>query len=328
MSEEAEQKKTEQVANPSPEAEAGPKASTSADEKKPENASKEGETGSQEQPAKPSEGADASPSSESETEVKPEAATEGSDVPSGAAKPAPASPPAPGRGGRRPDRRSRSLEDKGVEKYWVPRTKLGNLVRDGTITTMDQVLNSGFILREPEIVDILLGELEDEVIDVNMVQRMTDSGRRVRFAVTVAVGNGNGFLGLGRAHGREVGPTIRKAIDNAKINIISLKRGCGSWECSCGAPHSIPYKTEGKSGSVLVTFRPAPRGVGLAAGDVAKKILKLGGVKDLWATTKGQTQTTINYASAVYYALTNLSAMRINDRQTEKFQIISGGIEK
>lgn len=224
--------------------------------------------------------------------------------------------------------RGSGRDNRGVEKYWVPKTRLGKMVRDGQLTTIEQVLDSGFILREPEIVDILLGEMQDEVIDVNMVQRMTDSGRRVRFAVTVAVGNENGYLGVGRAHGKEVGPTIRKAIDNAKINIISLKRGCGSWECGCGSPHSIPYRTHGKSGSVEVTFLPAPKGVGLAAGDVAKKILKLGGIRDLWATTRGQTQTTWNYASAVYSALINLSKMRVNQRQQEKFRILTGGIEE
>jgi len=220
------------------------------------------------------------------------------------------------------------LAEKGVDKYWVPKTELGRLVREGKITTMEEALNSGLILREPEIVDILLGELQDEVIDVNMVQRMTDSGRRVRFAVTVAVGNSNGYIGLGRAHGKEVGPTIRKAIDNAKLNIILLKRGCGSWECGCGTSHSIPYRTTGKAGSVEVTFIPAPRGVGLAVGDVAKKMLRLGGIRDLWATTKGQTQTTVNYAKAVFDALINLSRMRINERQMEKFRITEGGVEE
>ncbi len=248
------------------------------------------------------------------------------DTPKGGSADAP--PAASGRdtGGR--PRRSGGRDDRNLEKYWVPKTKLGIMVRDGKLTTMDQVLDSGLVLREPEIVDILLGEMQDEVIDVNMVQRMTDSGRRVRFAVTVAVGNENGFLGVGRAHGKEVGPTIRKAIDDAKTNLISLKRGCGSWECGCGAPHSIPFKTKGKSGSVVVTFLPAPKGVGLAVGDVAKKILTLGGVKDLWATTRGQTQTTWNYASAVYEALINLSRMRVNRSQQEKFSILSGGIEE
>src|SRR3990170_8890078 len=114
---------------------------------------------------------------------------------------------------------------------WVPNTKLGKLVLKGEITTFDEALATGYPVREPEIVDILLPELEDEVLDVNMVQRMTDSGRRVNFAITVVVGNADGFVGLGRARGREVGPAIRKAIDNAKLNMIEVRRGCGSWEC-------------------------------------------------------------------------------------------------
>ena len=87
--------------------------------------------------------------------------------------------------------------------------------------------------------DILLPNLEDEVLDINMVQRMTDSGRRVKFRATVIVGNGDGFVGLGQAKDNQVGPAIRKAIDNAKINMVRVKRGCGSWECACGL--NTPY---------------------------------------------------------------------------------------
>ncbi|MCJ7607198.1 MAG: 30S ribosomal protein S5, partial [Thermoplasmata archaeon] len=81
---------------------------------------------------------------------------------------------------------------------WTPKTMLGKLVAEGRITTMSDALGSGLPLREPEIVDILLPDLADEVLDVNMVQRMTDSGRKVKFAITVVVGNQDGFVGLGR----------------------------------------------------------------------------------------------------------------------------------
>ena len=54
------------------------------------------------------------------------------------------------------------------------------------------------------------------------------------------------------AKGKEVGPSIRKAIDNAKLNMIEIKRGCGSWECGCGTPHSLPFEVIGKAGSVEV----------------------------------------------------------------------------
>ena len=207
---------------------------------------------------------------------------------------------------------------------WIPKTKLGKMVMNGEITTMSQALATKLPLREPEIVDILLPELKDEVLDLNMVQRMTDSGRRVRFAVTCAIGNGDGFIGLGRAKGKEVGPTIRKAIDIAKLNMIEIKRGCGSWECGCGTAHSLPMTVVGKTGSVEVTLRSAPRGVGLAVGDVPKSILGLAGVKDCWGFARGHTKTTVNYALATFDALKRTSELRVSDEQEKRLRIVSG----
>ena len=203
-----------------------------------------------------------------------------------------------------------------MSEEWEPRTRLGRLVKAGKITSMSEALQSRLPLKEAEIVDILLPELEDEVLDVRMVQRMTDSGRRPRFSVAAVVGNRDGFVGIGMAKGKEVGPTIRKAIDNAKLHIIEVKRGCGSWECGCGQPHSLLTKTQGRSGSARVTLKPAPRGVGLATGNTAKIILGLAGVRDVWAFTQGHTKTTVNYAQAVYNALKNLTYMRMQDTDT------------
>lgn len=209
---------------------------------------------------------------------------------------------------------------------WIPKTRLGQMVKNGEISTMGDALNSGLPMREPEIIDILLPEVEDEVIDVKMVQRMTDSGRRIKFVITVAVGNKDGFVGLGQAKGKEVGSSIKKAIDNAKLNIIEIRRGCGSWECGCHKPHTVPFSVNGKSGSVEVTFKPAPHGIGLATGDVAKKILQLAGVKDCWAFTKGQTKTIVNYAKAVFNALKKNTEMRITQKEVNKICIVSGSI--
>ncbi|UCF13810.1 MAG: 30S ribosomal protein S5 [Thermoplasmatales archaeon] len=209
---------------------------------------------------------------------------------------------------------------------WLPKTRLGQMVKKGEISTMSDALNSGLPLREPEIIDILLPEVEDDVIDVKMVQRMTDSGRRIKFVITVAVGNKDGFIGLGQAKGKEVGSSIKKAIDNAKLNIIEIRRGCGSWECGCKKPHTVPFAVNGKSGSVEVTFKPAPHGIGLATGDVAKKILELAGVRDCWAFTKGQTKTIVNYAKAVFDALKKNAEMRITQNEIKKISIVSGSI--
>ncbi|HDM60288.1 MAG TPA: 30S ribosomal protein S5 [Archaeoglobus veneficus] len=186
---------------------------------------------------------------------------------------------------------------------WTPRTRLGKLVADGKIKTIDEAIASGLPLKEPEIVDILLPELEDEVLEIAMVQRMTDSGRRTKFRVTAVVGNRDGYVGVGVGKASQVAPAIQKAINNAKINIFKVQRGCGSWECGCGTEHSIPCKVTGSAGSVRVTLIPGPKGLGLVAGDVAKKVLELAGVKDVWTFTKGNTRTTINFARATYEAL-------------------------
>ena len=186
---------------------------------------------------------------------------------------------------------------------WVPRTRLGKLVAEGKIKTIDEALASGLPLKEPEIVDVLLPDLEDEVLEISMVQRMTDSGRRTKFRVTAVVGNKDGYVGVGVGKASQVAPAIQKAINNAKINIFKVNRGCGSWECGCGQPHSIPFKVTGSAGSVRITLIPGPRGLGIVAGKVAKKVLELAGVRDVWTFTRGQTKTTINFAKATYEAL-------------------------
>ncbi|MDY0387046.1 MAG: 30S ribosomal protein S5 [Methanolobus sp.] len=198
------------------------------------------------------------------------------------------------------------------EEAWVPQTRLGKLVQEGQITSMDEAIESGLPIREHNIIDILLPDLEDEVLDINMVQRMTDSGRRVKFRATVIVGNGNGFVGLGQAKDVQVGPAIRKAIRNAKINIIKVKRGCGSWECACGLEHTVPSEVQGKVGSVIVVLKPAPRGLGLAAGDTARKVLEKAGIKDVWTRTEGTTRTTLNFAKATFTALQNAGTVRVS----------------
>ena len=197
------------------------------------------------------------------------------------------------------------------KEEWIPKTKLGSLVGSGAITTIEGAIESGLPIREAEIIDLLLPGLEEEVMDVNMVQRMTDSGRRVKFRVAVIVGNHDGYLGFGQAKDVQVGPAIRKAIIQAKLNIIGIRRGCGSWECVCGMEHTVPSMVKGKVGSVTVELKPAPRGLGLAAGSTAKKVLEKAGIKDVWTRTEGTTRTTINFAKATFEALKNTRTIRL-----------------
>ncbi len=205
--------------------------------------------------------------------------------------------------------RDREFEEEAVE--WVPQTRLGKLVKEGQVTTMGEALASGLPIREYQIVDALIPEIRDEVLDINMVQRMTDSGRRVKFRATVIVGNGDGFVGMGEGKDVQVGVAIRKAIDAAKMNIISIKRGCGSWECGCGLGHTVPFEVKGRAGSVIVELRPAPRGLGLTSGGTAKKVLEIAGIKDAWTKVYGETRTTINFAKATFDALMKTTTMKV-----------------
>lgn len=206
------------------------------------------------------------------------------------------------------------MRDKGFQEQqveWVPQTRLGKLVREGQVTNMNEALESGLPIRESQIVDALIPEIRDEVLDINMVQRMTDSGRRVKFRATVIVGNGDGFVGIGEGKDVQVGVAIKKAIDTAKMNIMGIKRGCGSWECGCGLQHTVPFTVEGKAGSVTVELKPAPRGLGLASGGTAKKVLEIAGIKDVWAMANGETRTTLNFARATYNALIRTTTMKV-----------------
>lgn len=196
------------------------------------------------------------------------------------------------------------------KEEWVPKTKLGKLVYEGQITTFDEALESRLPIKEAGIVDALLPGLEDEVLDINMVQRMTDSGRRVKFRATVIVGNKDGYIGIGQGKDSQVGPAIRKGIDVAKLNIIKVQRGCGSWECGCGRGHTVPFEVVGKAGSVSITLIPAPRGLGIAAGGTAKKVMEMAGIQDVWTKSSGNTRTTLNFAKATYNALRNTVTMR------------------
>jgi small subunit ribosomal protein S5 len=193
---------------------------------------------------------------------------------------------------------------------WIPLTGLGKMVASGQITSIDQVLDSGKPIKEVQIVDSFLPDLVDEVLDITMVQRMTDSGRRVKFRTVVVVGNRNGYIGFGQGKDSQVGNAITKAIKDAKLNLIKVNRGCGSWECGCSLEHSIPVQVTGKAGSVRVTLKPAPQGIGLVTGDIAKKVLGLAGIRDVWGFSSGETRTTINFAKATFNALMETNMVR------------------
>ncbi|MEM3781565.1 MAG: 30S ribosomal protein S5 [Candidatus Micrarchaeaceae archaeon] len=193
---------------------------------------------------------------------------------------------------------------------WNPKTKLGNEVKQGTITSIEQIFKMGKPIKEVEIIEALLPNLESKVLETASVQRMTKDTRKQKYRVTVAVGDKNGHVGVGVGKGTEVMPTIDSAIKNAKMHIVSVKFGCGSWECTCGLPHSLPVMSSARCGSAEVLFKPAPRGVGIVAGPIAKAVLELSGIKDVWTFSRGRTRDIYNTAMATYLALKKISGMK------------------
>ena len=186
---------------------------------------------------------------------------------------------------------------------WVPKTQLGRQVYEGQVSSIYEIFEEGHRIKEVEIVDVLVPDLKDEVININLVQKQTDAGESSRFTALVAVGNENGLIGVGLGKAKRVRNAIEKGIRLAKLSLHPIRMGCGSWECDCGEGHTLPFKVRGKTGSVVVTLLPGPQGLGLVAGDTAKVVLKMSGIKDCWSKSIGKTTTTNSFAFATFEAL-------------------------
>src|SRR3989344_4921502 len=200
---------------------------------------------------------------------------------------------------------------------WIPKTKLGQEVKDGKIKNIDEILDKKRKILEPEIVDSLV-ELKSDLISIGQskgkfgggkrrawrqTQRKTKEGNVPTFSTMAVVGDGNGHLGIGDGKAKETLPARDKAIRKAKLNLIHIKRSCAGFDCACSEKHTVPFKVTGKSGSVEITLIPAPQGTGLVAANEVKKILKLAGIKDVYSRTDGQKRTTSNMIKACVDAL-------------------------
>ncbi len=216
---------------------------------------------------------------------------------------------------------------------WIPRTELGKDVFEGKITSLDEVFESGRKIKEHEIIDRLLPTLQSEIIFIGgspgkgggdqktptrRTARMHRSGRRYTISAVVVVGDGNKYIGIGKSAAIENHVAIEKAMKNAKINIMPVRKGCGSWECACGEQHSVPLEVNGRRGSVTVSLKPAPKGLGLCISDEGKKVMKLAGIRDIWTKSFGETRSRVNYMGALFDAFKKMNRMKIDKAEAVK----------
>ena len=154
--------------------------------------------------------------------------------------------------------------------------------------------------------------------------KKTKEGSRIKFSTFALVGNKDGYIGVGFAGAKETVPARQKAIRSAKLNLIRIRRGCGSWSCGCKDPHSVPYKVEGKVGSSRIVIMPAPKGAGLVIEERCGKILEFAGIKDVYSKSYGQTNTKLNFMLACYEALKNLTRVKIREDDILKYGLVEG----
>ena len=116
-------------------------------------------------------------------------------------------------------------------------------------------------------------DLQEQLVVLNRVSKTVKGGRIARFAAIMVVGDGNGHVGFGLGKAAEVPDAIRKGIEDAKKNMITVSL----------AGSTIPHEVIGEYGAGKVLLKPASEGTGLIAGGTARKVLEMAGVRDVRA---------------------------------------------
>ncbi len=228
------------------------------------------------------------------------------------------------------------------ETSWKPKTALGKMVKEGVISDIDEIFNKGYRIMEPEIVNTLVPNLEEDLLLIGQAkgkfgggqrrifkqtQKKTQEGNKIHFKVCAVVGNRNGYVGIGMGKSKETVPARDKAKRIARLNLIRIRRGCGSWESGAVEPNTIPFAVEGRCGSVRIKLMPAPKGKGLCIEKECAKVLALAGIKDIWSKTEGQTGTKPNLISALIDALKKLTEVKVRPEHLAKLAIVEGKLK-
>ena len=150
-------------------------------------------------------------------------------------------------------------------------------------------------------------QFEERVVVINRVTKVVKGGRRFRFAALVVVGDFNGHVGFGTGKAQEVPEAIKKAVEDAKKNLITVPI-VGS---------TIPHEITGVAGAGKVFLRPAPAGTGIIAGGPVRNVVELAGIKDIVSKSQGS-NTPINIVRATFKGLSELRTVEMVAEQRGK----------
>ena len=234
------------------------------------------------------------------------------------------------------------VREKGFNKEkWTPKTELGKKIKSGEINSIEEIFDKGYKILEPQIVDALVSNLESDLIAVGQskgkfgggkrsiwkqTQKKTKEGNKMKFSTLTVVGNKDGYVGIGVGSSNETMPAREKSLRKAKLSIIRIRRGCGSWESGGKNNYSIPFEVSGSCGAAEIKLIPAPKGTGLCVEEECKKILRMAGIKDIYSKSKNS-KTKLNLIKACFNALKKLSEMKIDEDYISKYGIIEGKIK-
>ncbi len=149
-----------------------------------------------------------------------------------------------------------------------------------------------------QLIDASKLDLKEKVVSINRVVKVVKGGRNFRFSALVVVGDENGYVGMGTGKAQEVPNAIKKAIENAKRNLINVPR----------VGTTIPHQIRGHFGAGKVLLMPAREGTGVIAGGPVRAVLELAGVKDVRAKSIG-TNNSRNMVNATMSGLMSLKTV-------------------
>jgi ribosomal protein S5 len=147
-------------------------------------------------------------------------------------------------------------------------------------------------------------ELKEKVVAINRVAKVVKGGRTFRFSAVVVVGDGNGHVGVGNGKASEVPDAIRKAIQEAKKNLVEVPI----------VETTVPHEFVGKFGSAKVLLKPAELGTGLITGGSVRPVLELAGYQNVRTKVIG----TNNPRNVVYATLEGLKSMQTAEQVAKK----------